>query len=257
MNHEPVQLPPHGPLIDMTRPGPRSTPEEVAAALQRMALPSKPWEHAEKGIRGQNTPPKKLKKFEFKSSLKWQMSLIQGGQQTFIDVIRASVGSDSMHEQAEDLVNAWDAKVKARQKPSLDDLCAELKIPAAVAYGWFAQAGYEQSLNFGRGILSAAMPAILQASIERALNVDEGHDERKLLMNVQGMLPKPGGVNVAVQQNNAPLPAGTQDPGDPMGEFEAEQRRTTNALRAAPQKALASPGEAIDVQVTEAVRVER
>ncbi len=185
---------------------------------------------------------------DFPTSLKWALKTFRNGSVVFMDMVRAYIASenDRSNGDAQRLVDEWDRLYKAPKVsedgeripayvPNLDNMCADLKIASATAYGWFSEMAFLHGINIARVNTAVHAPVIASASVERALDVKNGGNERRVLFEVFGLLRgKNTGPMVAIQQNTS-LPAPAVGDGTTVRTFEDSQRAAALILRTPPK----------------------
>lgn len=164
----------------------------------------------------------------FRSTLKWMLSNIKDGERVFIELLRAIDESDQ-DPRLEALLALWDTqKSKKGRKRDLDDLCEEAGIKPSEAYGWFSRSCFEQCADRLRVQAWMSSADIMQASVERALDVDHGTEERRMIFTALNFLPSPKGT--AIQINNTSDRSGDREP-IRTSTFEATQRHAASIVR--------------------------
>lgn len=177
---------------------------------------------------------------EYPVSLRYALRTVHNSTKTFLELLRmyAASDADKSNGEAQRLVDEIDARLAkphsqgARSWLDLDAVCHELKISPASAFGWFSEASFTHGANISRMQAAVRAPAITAASIERALDVEEGFDDRKLLFEAMGLIKTGVGRPVQVQQNVFTPPDASTATAVTEQSFEDQQRSAAALLRA-------------------------
>jgi len=124
-----------------------------------------------------------------------------GGQEAVLQLLRRST-----HDvEAQDLVRVWEAMRSqngpGKQPVDLDRLIDAAGLHARDFIGIISRCGWDIGLEMGKVIFAMRYPQMMQASMERATQVD-GTDERRMHFQATGHLPTSKGINIAMMQNN-------------------------------------------------------
>lgn len=126
--------------------------------------------------------------------------------------VAASIGKETFMEYArwseDDRVRAmmqvWDeSDDKARLYLNLDRLCSEIGIPGPEFVGIVAKLALEHNRDAATITYACAVPAIVQTNVEEAKKA-EGFQDRKMAMEITGLLPTGKGMRIQTNILNAP-----------------------------------------------------
>lgn len=125
------------------------------------------------------------------------------GRFTALDQLREGI------LESQDLTN-WEPGdfLEARRLdrlPTLDEIIDWKKLNRVEVAGGLAAAAWMHGVDTGRAILGSKMPEIIIAAVNSAIDPDGGgvaHQDRKLLMEAGGLLPKGPNTVVNVNQQN-------------------------------------------------------
>lgn len=128
-----------------------------------------------------------------------------GGQEAVLQLLRRSTHDG----EAQHLAEVWEhLRCEAgaggrggKQPVDLDRLIDAAGLHARDFIGIISRCGWDIGLEMGKVIFAMRYPQMMQASMERATQVD-GTDERRMHFQATGHLPTSKGINIAMMQNN-------------------------------------------------------
>jgi hypothetical protein len=170
-----------------------------------------------------------ITKATFSANLTWLMRNVKKGREVFIRLLeyRASIAGADADPRLLDLLKRWhELPPREQRKVNLDALCLEYGISPPEAFGWYAEESLKHSKNLVQTMLAAASGDIVEASIERAKDVEHGHAERKMVLQSLGVLAN--GNRFAVQNNVLMPPQPDAPKMVPIGAAPGEVRQVSH-----------------------------
>ena len=135
-------------------------------------------------------------KLPFKVGLAYTASLLPGGLEAFLDIARMSNDAQMIA-----FFERYDSMTRSEQQNVvLDDICRAVGYAPKDFIGEVARIGFDHSYDISRMMAAFAQPAAVQAMALNAADPDKLED-RKMLFQVTGLLPKGGGTSINVQAN--------------------------------------------------------
>jgi hypothetical protein len=116
----------------------------------------------------------------------------------FIAMVRLAHASDPI---AARFLDAWDAASEEPSGRTADAICEQLGIVPLDLLKAAAGAAVHFSASTATILAAAALPSIVERSIEVALT-QKGTADRKMQLQHSGFLPVPAGTNIAIVQSN-------------------------------------------------------
>lgn len=133
-----------------------------------------------------------------KVGLNYYAQFLPGGKQSMIDLARLSD-----RENVRNVALLYDQMgVNDRGRVILDELCAGALVSTSDFIGAVASVAHAQSMDASKMIAALAQPKVLEAAIARANDGDGGHADRKMLLQVTGLLPTPSGARIAIDNRS-------------------------------------------------------
>lgn len=165
--------------------------------------------------------------FHYNASLKWYLVDIKRGQQILVDTIKTIQHLEGADPRIQQIVTAWETRPVGSD---IDAICEVCQVPQAVVFGWFAEAAFRLGVNFARMTIGLALGEAVHASLIRAADPVEGHDERKMLFQIMGLLPT-GGVPAPRRSAKAEEADEPDGPVEDDQTFEQNSRDVADVIR--------------------------
>ena len=153
-----------------------------------------------------------------------------GGKETAIEYARLAAYDDVRFER---FIRAYDGlNVTEQGKCRLEDLCATAEISPSQFLGGIAAVAYKHNYDVSRLIAAVNQPAVVEATVESALQ-PFGTDDRRILHTHAGFLPSPKApqINVSANAQAASITQAGAISGGGMPKFETDITEVTEAIR--------------------------
>ena len=135
-----------------------------------------------------------------------------GGIEAMIDL--CTYCADECEEAGRIVIMYRETIVDDRDKLIPEELCKKADIAPARLLGVLAKAAFQRNIDLSKMLMAMHSPAVINATAEYAL-AENGHQDRRMLLQAAGVVPAggKGGVNVNVNNVNAQM--GGDDSGLP------------------------------------------
>ena len=182
-------------------------------------------------------------------SLDWIATAAYGGREKMMELAWSLLAAEGQaaDRRWRDMINLWlqwEERWKRGEmeyRPTLNQVVVALRLPVAEFVEWLAAGIGAISQLVARQKMAMELEGVIEATVEYA-KMPEGHQDRKMLLQAQGVVPTGGGVNVNVNQQVAVTSRGKEEMKSPLLKF----RETTEAIDEAVRA-----GEPIDAEIME------
>ena len=140
-----------------------------------------------------------------KSPITLTISKIPGGQTAVFRLLSLSDEPD-----AQKIVAVWRKNgPDSHKRLSLDELLEQADLSPRDFVGLVSRVSFDFNIDLGNTIAATAYPSMMQASVVKALDVDEGTEERRMHFQHTGFVPVSKGIQIGINNRNgsdAPQP---------------------------------------------------
>ncbi len=158
------------------------------------------------------------------------VSRIPGGVTAAIEVYRLFADTDAT---AQSVVEAWDEKQRiVSPKATLEEALEQADVSPEDFIALLSRFLTRLGTGQAQLVAAAAYPHIMEASVERALDPEKGHDERRLHLEHAGFVQPRSGIRIGIQQNNNNRHPEDEPPGP--GEAQSFDRTARAVVRNLP-----------------------
>jgi hypothetical protein len=170
---------------------------------------------------------------ETPGSVAWVAEAVFGGQRQFEDMLQSIVvgqGANGDYKWRQ-LVSSILKLRESGTKYNLNQLCQSLEIPAGTLLAFIGSAVREVQAGIAQLTASLAAPEVVSYALMAARDVEYGHKDRAMLLEMAGAKAgSGGGVNVNVQQNVA-VKVGKEDLIAPLRQFKGVAEEIDSSVR--------------------------
>lgn len=170
---------------------------------------------------------------ETPGSVAWVAEAVFGGQRQFEDMLQSIVvgqGAEGDYRWRQ-LVSTILKLRETNQPYNLNQLCQSLQIPAGMLLAFIGSAVREIQVSIAQMQASLAAPDVVGYALMAARDIEYGHKDRAMLLEMAGAKQgSGGGVNVNVQQNVA-MKVGKEDLIAPLRQFKGVAEEIDSSVR--------------------------